>query len=156
MRRKILSELFEKYVKNTPREVLVINKTVLLCHLTSAVKRAVNFPTAKVYIKTRVLKHLYDRKPAEEFFFVIENLHTVAKYPDHIYLNKDSKRGDFGFVKRLKGKTCFCSLEIVEEDEEFEGNYIVTAFELRTEEKAERYLNNYKLLWSWRGDTPSS
>jgi len=157
MYRKIISELFEEYIKNTPKGADVVNKTTFLCRLTKAVKEAGEFPTTKVYIKTRVIKHLYDKKTAEEFFFIVENLHKIAKYPDHIYINKGSKRGDFAFLKRLKGKICFCSLEIIEKKEEkFQGNYIVTTYDLRTEEKAKRYLKNYKPLWSWRDDTPSS
>lgn len=157
--RRVLPELFEKYIKGTPKEAIVVNKTVFICHLTNAVRKGGDFPTAKVYIKTRVLKHSYDKRPAEEFHFMLENLHEIAKYPDHIYKSRASKRGDFCFIKRFKGKIFFCALEIItkdNEEEEFEGNYIVTAFELRSEDKTERYLNSYKLLWSWEGGTPPS
>ena len=43
----------------------------------------------KVYLNTRVLKHLYDKRPAEEFDLMIETLIDVVKYPNKIYKNKN-------------------------------------------------------------------
>lgn len=148
--RKVLVELYQNHIYGTPPKTVVTNETTLLCHLTWAVARAISAPTMKVYANTRMLKHLYDSRPAEEFIFIIENLHTVVKYPDHIYENKDSKRGDLCFVKKLKGKRYIASLEIPKE--EGGGIFVATAFRLRKES----YLANYKLLWSWRDDHPSS
>jgi len=87
-RRKVLAELYEKYIYGTLPKENVINKTTLLCHLTWAVARATNSKVMKVYVSTRMLKHLYDSRPAEEFIFVVEHLHTIVRYPDQIYENK--------------------------------------------------------------------
>lgn len=100
----------------------------------------------RVYVSTRMLKHLYDSRPAEEFVSIIENLHTIVKYPDEIYENKTGKRGDFCFVKELKGERYIASIEITERKDK--KIFVATAFRLRKE----NYLKNYKLLWSWRDD----
>ena len=150
VRRKVLAELYEDYVYRTPPKATVISKTTFLCRLTWAVAKAIGATTMRVYVNTRMLKHLYDGRPAEEFIFVVENLHTIVKYPDQIYENKNSKRGDFCFVKELKGSRYIASIEIPKEEE---GKIsVATAFRLRKES----YLNNYKLMWSWRDGHPSS
>ncbi|MBU2545173.1 hypothetical protein KKC65_01805 [Patescibacteria group bacterium] len=92
-------------------------------------------------------KTCYDKKPAEQYDFIIRNLHTIVKYPDSIYKNKDGKRGDFCLVKELKNKKYLCSIE----DKGMGEISIATAF--RTDDK---YLGKYELLWSWKDGTPSS
>lgn len=151
----VIPNLVELYIKGTEAEAIVPLVTTYLCHLTFAVIKGVNLQHQKVYISTRVVKHLYDRKPAEEFEFLTNHIHKIVKYPDRIYMNKNSKRGDYGFVKILDKELYFCAVEEVEdmtEDGETSGLCVVTAFRLRKP----NYLNNYKLLWSWRGDIPSS
>lgn len=90
---------------------------------------------------------MYDSKPAEEFDFLINNLHTIAKYPDKIYKNKSGKRGSHCFTKKLKGAEYICSMENSEN-----GMLIITAFRIRDK----KYLKNYTLLWSWENDKPPS
>lgn len=150
MQRKVLVDLYEKYIYATPSQTVVAGKITFLCHLTWAVAKAIDTTAMKVYVSTRMLKHLYDSRPAEEFVFVIENLHTIVKYPDQIYENKTGKRGDFCFVKELRGERYIASIETTKQED---GKiFVATAFRLRKES----YLNNYKLLWSWRDDHPSS
>lgn len=150
MQRKVLVELYEKYIHATPPQIVVASKITFLCHLTWAVAKAIDTTVMRVYVSTRMLKHLYDSRPAEEFVFIVENLHTIVKYPDQIYENKTGKRGDFCFVKELKGERYIASIEITKQEDE--KIFVATAFRLRKES----YLNNYKLLWSWRDDHPSS
>jgi hypothetical protein len=150
MQHKVLVEMYKKYIYATPPKTIIADETTFLCHLTWAVAKAIGATTMKVYVSTRMLKHLYDSRPAEEFVFIIENLHTIAKYPDQIYENKAGKRGDFCFVKELKGERYTASIEIAEREDK--KIFVATAFRLRKES----YLNNYKLLWSWRDDHPSS
>lgn len=98
---------------------------------------------------------MYDKKPAEEFIFLVDNIHKIVKYPDDIYENKPGKRGAFCFVKKLKGEKYICCLEIVDtliDDEITAEIHLVTAFRVRKDS----YLDSYKLLWSWKGDKPSS
>ncbi|MFQ5812029.1 MAG: hypothetical protein ACE5I2_02375 [Anaerolineae bacterium] len=151
-----LTELHQRYIQGSPPDAIVLDHTILLCHLTNAVFETGFFPSQKVYINTKVLKHTYDKKPAEEYDFIIKNLVTLVRYPDHIYENLSSKRGDLGLVKRYEGALYFCSIERTYYEEKRDGddgeNHLVTAFRVRKE----TYLDNYKLLWSWKGDDPSS
>lgn len=153
MERVTLRDVHDRYISKTPAQFVVVNHTLHLCNLTRAVQRAMQLETFKTYANTRVLKHLYDQKPAEEYEFIISNLHTMVKYPDRIYWNKPSKRGEYCFVKRLKNDLYLCSLESVESDElESEAIFVVTAFRVRKGS----YLDSYELIWSWRDGDPSS
>ncbi len=151
-----LIKLFKTHIKGTPEKSVVIEITVHLCNLTNIVKKVGTFKVHKVYINTKIIKHLYDSKPAEEFDFLIRHLSVIVKYPEHIYENKEGKRGSLCFVKKLNEVTYFCSIEKTDEVDPNDGNsgvnYIVTAYRLRKE----NYLKDYKLLWSWKGDIPSS
>lgn len=151
---QIAKQLHEKYIANTLPKAIVVDVTVLVCDLTKATQREIEKILSlkegdgqRVYINTRVIKHLYDGKPAEEYDFVLCNIHKVIKKPDEIYKNKNPKRGEVLFIKVLNGQKYLCSLEKVEE-----GLMVVTSFRLRKE----NYLNNYELLWRWKGGGPSS
>ena len=151
--------LYHKYVKGTLKLSTVEDKIVLVCKLTNAVKNVIKCIEPKVYVTSRMLKHLYDNKPAEEFHFLVDNIEKIVKFPDSIYKNKGGKRGEFCFVKRLNNDSYICPVEIIENCEKTEipsgspaGIYIATGFRIR---KA-NYLKNYELIWSWKGDTPSS
>jgi hypothetical protein len=99
------------------------------------------------------LKHVYDKRPAEEFDFMIENIHVLIKYPKYVYLNKSGKKGHYCFVGELKNYKYLCSIE-VKDDESIAASYIevVTFFRLQKE----NYLDHYELLWEWKGGAPSS
>ncbi len=140
--------LHKKYVIETPKGAMVEDICVVLCNLTRTVSRHMPSGTFKVYIRTRVLKHNYDKRPAQEYDFLIKKLHKLIKYPDHIYKNRDSKRGDFCFVKKIGGIKCFGSLEVIINEKGGNRLEIVTFFTLLKE----NYLNNYTLLWSWGDD----
>lgn len=139
-------KLFKKFIKNSEKEAIVANEQIVICLLTNVVAKEDYFKTQKVLINTRVLKHLYDKRPAEEFDFIIHNIWKMIKYPDYIYSNKNSKRGHLAFVKNIGKFTYFCPIEITEE-----ANYVVTIFRTDTE-----YLKKYELVWSWKGGNPSS
>ncbi len=151
-----LAQLYEKHVKNTPAETVVADVTILFCHLTFAVRRNCNFQSSKVHINTRTLKRLYDKRPAEEFLFILCYLIKIVRNPDHVYFNQDAKKGDILFTKTIKGNDYACSIQKnIEHTLELnveKVNSVVTCFRLRKE----GYLKNYKLLWSWKGDIPSS
>jgi len=97
--KKVIPDLFKEYIQGTESKSIVVNKTVFLCHLIKAVQENNNFDNSRVYIGSKVVKHLYDSKPVEEFDFIINHMHKFVKYPDYIYKNKPGKRGDFGFLK---------------------------------------------------------
>lgn len=135
---------------------MVPDLTLCFCELTRLVMKNGNFLAHKVYITTKVIKHWYDSKPAEEFEAIIKSVEAIVRFPEYIYENKAAKRGELCFVKTVKGIKYFCSIETTNENDPDDGkqgmNYVVTAFRLRKE----KYLKDYKLLWSWKGDIPSS
>ncbi len=156
-RRIRLSQLHDEYIKGTEPKALVSVQTIHLCTLTKIVKKGINASNYKVYFSTRCLKHLYDKKVAEEYDFIVKNSHTAIKYPDSVYKNKPgSKRGNFLFTKEIKGSLLVVSLEVNKEVEDIcsEGNAVVTVFKLRQGKQS--YLENCELLWSWKGGDPSS
>ncbi len=116
---EIVKNLFEKHIEGTPEKAVVAYVTVSICKLTNTVgkemKKSLDCDN-RVYINTRVLKHLYDRKPAEEFNFVISKIHKIVKYPDHIYKNKNPKRGDVCLVKKIGNESYLCSLELCDKE----------------------------------------
>ena len=143
---KLVQDLSDKHIKGTAEKAIVEDISIFLCHLTFAVSKANNFKS-KVYLSTRVLKHIYDKKPAEEYDFIVCNIRRIIRYTDHIYKNKNPKRGDYVFTKRIGDNNYFCSLEICED-----GFNIVTAFRLRKD----NYLKSYDPFWSWRDGASSS
>lgn len=145
--------LYSKYIKGTGEGAIVQNVKLFLCVMTRAVLKGVATDCTKVYISTRVLKHAYDKRPAEEFDFLLDNVHAVVKYPDLIYKNRGGKRGDLGFVKTVKNNKYFCSVEQIYNPDGASSHWeIATFFRLRKES----YLNSYSLLWEWKGGKPSS
>lgn len=144
---KIVQNLFEKHIRGTAAKAVVEDVNVFLCHLTFAVAKENQF-SPNVYLNTRVLKHIYDKKPAEEFDCIVFYLDKIVRFPDHIYKNKNPKRGDYIFIKKIGSDIYLCSLQEILED----GFNVVTAFRLRKE----NYLKSYDFLWSWRGGDSSS
>lgn len=157
MKKEILQYFFEKYIKGTSEKAIVVDRKIFLCHLTNAVCDGIKIASnvGKVYITSRALKHLFDKKPAEEFFFLVDNLHKIVKYPDKIYQNKTSKRGGYCLVKRIGDLDYLCSIEVVKilcDGIELEEIQIATAFRLRDND----YIKKYILLWSWEDGAPPS
>ena len=87
---EIIPNLFEKHIKGSPKNAIVAYRITFLCHLTKVVFKIIskdsnnNQIEPKVYINTKIIKHLYDKKTAEEFDFLINCIHKIVKYPDHI------------------------------------------------------------------------
>jgi len=152
---RIILNLHNEYIKDTLKGAIVQDMKVFLCDLTYTVLKGINSPVRKVYIGTKALKHNYDKRPAVEYDFLINNLHQIIKYPQIVYENKPSKRGSYCFVKSLDDVNWLCSLELVEDNQ----NNLATQIEIVTFFRVpkEKYLDTYTLLWSWRDDnTPSS
>lgn len=156
MKNLTLVKLHKQYIQGTEEKAPVVLLTVLLCNTTNLVMKAIDLSTPKVHVTTKMLKHLYDSKPAEEYEFILNNLVQIVRFPESIYENKGGKRGQFGFVKRIKDHDYFCSIEttqVTNEDQSAEEmNFVVTAFRMRRE----GYLKDYKPLWSRKGGVPSS
>lgn len=163
-----LKEFFQKYIENTAEKAVVADKKFFLCLLTIAVSQGADINCARhVYITTRALKHLYDKKPAEEFLFIIKHLRKMVRYPNKIYRNKKEKRGEFCFVKKMGNSEYLCSIEIIKipsaifgeaifgvseygAEKERDEIQVATAFRLRDK----KYIKNYTLLWDWGNGNP--
>lgn len=164
-----LKGFFKRHIRNTPEKAIVIDRKIFLCNLTNAVLKGIELDDSikGTYITSRCLKHLYDKKPAEEFDFILNHLLEVVKHPDRIYKNLPGKRGSFCFVKRLGNEEYFCTIEILEIPPAVCGEaelgvsqlgqnsiareiQIATAFKLRDE----KYIKNYTLLWDWGDGDP--
>jgi len=142
-----LKVFVESEVKGTPEKAIVGDATITICHLTHQVMKGCSLANPKVHISARVLKHLYDKKPAEEFDTLVKHAWKIARFPNQVYANKNSKRGDLLFVRWIKCNLYACSIEIGDSE-----LAVVTLFRVRKE----RYLNNYRLIWSWKDGDPSS
>ena len=141
---KIVPTLHQKYVANTAQKAIVQDISVFLCNLTYAVTNGIGLHGHhKVYISTKVLKHSYDKRPAFEYDLIVNEIHKIIKYPDKVYQNKESKRGDYCFVKIIKNERCLCVVEKGNECLE-----IVTFYRV----PKEKYLDSFPLVWSWRDD----
>ena len=152
MRDTKIQKIFKKCVRDTALEAVVRNITVVAGMLPPLLSEKIDAANPRIYITTRVIKHLYDKKPAEEFDFVLENIPNLLAHPDRLYRNKGDKRGQFCLMKQIEGREYFVSLELAD------GKYgkelqLVTAFRVRSEP----YLKEYDLLWSRRdGEIHSS
>lgn len=148
----MIRSLFKKYIRGTEKKTIVQMVNLFMCHLTVAVVKGASFPCNKVYLNTRVLKHCYDKRTAEEFDFLMENLMSIIRYPNKVYKNKDGKRGGYCLVKEIKNNIYLCSIQFNEHEEKTTMAFDIVTF-FRTDEN---YLRNCELLWEWKGGTPSS
>lgn len=151
MKKSHLETVFDKYIKGTEPQAIVRVMVIKMCTLTNEVRNAINFPTESVYISTKVIKKLYDKRPAEEHDFLLHHGWRIIHYPERIYRNKDGKRGDYLFCAKLHNQLYVASIET----SNYAGQpilYLVSMFRVRKE----TYLHGYDLIWSWKGGTPSS
>lgn len=148
-----VQRLYTDHIRGTAAHELVSDVTIVLCTLTGVVMVVCVLDSNRVYLTAKALKHLYDKRPAEEFEFLITWLWKTIRFPEQIYANKGEKRGNYLFVRHIKNDHYLCALEVVVDD--LNGSkslYVTTAFRL----KKPSYLLSYKLLWSWKGGGPSS
>lgn len=149
---KKLIWVVERHIKNTPRKGYVKDLRVKVCEMPHKLKSKIKAKGPKVYITTKSLKHMYDVRSAQEFDFIITNIEAAILHPLRVYRNKEGKTGNICFYKEFGNNAYFYIL-----DSQTDSVYIVSAYRLsEIEEKRKNYLASYKLLWSWKGDLPSS
>lgn len=146
-----IERIFIKYIKGTPKLAIVRDITITFCTVTNEVRRVCSFETVSVHITTKVIKKNYDKRTAQENDFILKHGWKIVHMPDYIYLNKNAKRGDYLFAKKLNNDTYVASIEI-QSNEEGYFVYVVSMFRVAKE----RYLDSYSLIWSWKGGDPSS
>lgn len=144
--------IFTKYIQRTPKGAIVRDMTIKLSSLTHEVRHSINFLTSSVHITTKVIKKNYDKRPAEENDFMLHHGWRILRNPDSIYLNKDGKRADYVFTKRLYRQTYMAAVE-VSDHAEAPMLYVVSMYRLP---KPDNYLRSYELIWSRKGGRPSS
>ena len=130
MKRNNLIRFFNKHIKRTAYKAAVLESKCLIG----------SFDIFSVFISTKSLKHLFDKKPAEEFHFIMDYLHLLIENPDKIYRNKLEKHGDICLITHIRNSNYLCSLQKVSNKE----LQVVTAFRLRDE----NYIKKYTLLWN--------
>lgn len=97
------------------------------------------------------MKHAYDKRSAQDYDMLIDNMVDIVKLPGKIYKNKGGKRGSFCFVKQIKNIDYLCSIEIVETRNDGLACEVATFFA-----PGDSYLDSLELLWEWKGGKPSS
>ncbi len=137
MKKKYITEL-EKinklYIKGKKPGEYVTEKVVTICQIKNNIRILLKLPLLKVYISTKVLKHIYEQRPDYEYELILQNLDEVLTEPDAIYQNAKSKRGTFIFKKNLNKNVLMASIEVVKQKKgkkEIGIPYIVTAFSPR-------------------------
>jgi hypothetical protein len=147
-----LWNIHECFIRRTKSEARILALKIRITKITRRTRRAIYSNTRRIYIRTYALKHLYDKKPAEEFDFVIDHLESIVRGPDCVYRNKTNKTGGFCITKKIDDDHYIVIIEVFERNTPKEEIQIVTAFRIRDK----RYLENYELLWSWRDGAHSS
>ncbi|OGD79725.1 hypothetical protein A2368_03835 [Candidatus Collierbacteria bacterium RIFOXYB1_FULL_49_13] len=149
-----LVAFFRKYIKGTPKKAPVVVRKLLLARLGVA-KEVFPEGLSKIYISSFCIKHLYDKRPAEEFDKILPCLGQICQYPEEIYENKSGKRGKFLIRKKIGNDYYIASVEIEESDDgDGEDKKICVATAFRQYDAG--YLSSCSLLWSWKGGEPSS
>lgn len=125
----------EKYIQLTFPKQVVVNESLVLGKM---------YSNENVYLNTRVMKHLYDKRTAVVYFLLLKNMNQIVFKPDLVYQNNSQKKGSLIFTKLIKKEL----LAVIMESQEGKV-FIVTAFE--TDEK---YLEKFKLIWKRRAASP--
>lgn len=140
--RNVLKNIHEEFVKNTHPGAIVVNKSVFLCHANFKALHSLGLRETEIYISSTVLKHMYDKRPAQEYDRLLNDIPLIIKYPDLVYKNKASHHG-FAFVKALHGYSYMCPVKFIENGQN--KLYVATAFSVKP-----WYMKDFKLVWSFR------
>lgn len=139
-----LIDIIEKHIRLSLEKSLVESINIRLSNFVYEGK------VHRVFISTRSLKHVYDKRPAEEFDRCILTINDILDKYLEIYHNKDGKRGSL----LITHKDCYLDkyICVLEKDTQDNIYNIVTFFRLRKD----NYLKSYKLIWSQEGGEPPS
>jgi hypothetical protein len=113
----VLEKFHKKYIAGTQPGDMVPEVRVLVVKIDKAIAQACNLPSRKVYITTRALKHLHERRSSADYDFIANNIWAALKYPSAIYKNIDGKRGEFLFAKVMKNNChygCAVCVDIID------------------------------------------
>lgn len=149
-----LIKFHKKYVQSTTYKAIVPIALFHLCNLTRSVVKSIDFEVNNVYLSTRMLKHIYDKRTAEEYDFILNNLVKIVREPDAVCLNKSGRRGEFCLIKKIKDEDYLCSIEQYRslETSKYECIQIVTCFRVR----GNYPLKQFQKIFSWEGGVSPS
>lgn len=147
-----LWRIHELFIRRTVLESPIRQIKIRITEITKKTRHTVHCAQRRIYMHSRTLKHLYDKRPAEEFDFVIDHIALIIGNPDSLFKNKDGKTGNFCIVKKIGTYSYVVVIEIKNRQTENEEIWIVTTFRLQNNS----YMRSYDLLRSWRDDTHSS
>lgn len=146
-----LIKLHKKHIRGTAKNAIVKEFTLYICNLTEAVKKGAQINGTRVYVTSKTIKHLYDKRPAVEYDQIVHNLQLFVKYPDSVHINSSAKRGAFVFIKNIDEEKFLVSVEELIDQDGIACLYVATAF--KTDDS---YINKFPIMWRWKGGKPSS
>lgn len=135
--------LYESYIKGIGRKDFVPEIKIKIGNIKKTIKKKIKVKNCKVFATTRSIKHIYDRvfldagKP-EDFVTIVKKLPQIVISPVRVCANKQSKRGNFCFIKKIKGRLYLATLETSAQRE----LCLVTCFMT-----TEKYCGNFVDLW---------
>jgi hypothetical protein len=141
-------KIFIERILGTALKSPIISAKIFICSITTEIQMVIygsGHICQSVFLNTWALKHIYDRHRYDkdampDFYLIFDNFLPIMADPDRIYRNIPGKRGQFLFIKRVGGKLCLCSVEILGPRKDIA---IVSA-----SITGEKYLDKFTLLWS--------
>jgi hypothetical protein len=140
-KKDVLKGIHEQLIRGTYPGAIVANEVILLSRINIQTLRQTELCQAGIYISSRALKHMYDKRPAQEYDSLLKSIPQIIGYPDHIYRNKPHLEG-FAFVKAIHGYSYMCPVKHIRDNQN--KMCVVTAFSVKP-----GYMKDFKLLWSY-------
>lgn len=140
----------QQYVQGTLKKQLVPLLDIRIGRIPQALRNMPSPSGNAVYLSTRVLKHVYDKRTAQEFDFLLAGLPKIIASPDRMYRNKLGKREGYCLVRTHDNFFSFCLLE--RKVFSSRPRWEVVTFYVTDE----RYLAGYELVWERKDDESSS
>jgi hypothetical protein len=153
----IYLQYYSKYIKGTPYKAGILLERIFICKVKEPLRIIMDghvaCPDKKVHLSTKSLKHMHDRHVYEkktplDLRIILDNLTNIVKYPDEVRKDKDAKKGDFLFIRKVGEHAYWAAVQVSLEG----GIEVVSA-----SATGPRYTEKFTLLWS-RGtaNSPSS
>ncbi len=120
-----LKNLHRKYIHLTNKLSKVAKRNTFL----GEVPKLKGLKSKRVYISTWCLKHLYDKRTAVEYEYIVEYLSMVLKFPDNIYTNLPNRQGDLVLHRRLKDGDYIAIVETAKKSGN--TNHVLTSFRIK-------------------------
>lgn len=151
---KSLRDLHNDYIAGSVNKAYVTLDTFCITSIRKEVKHTIDSSTTKTYISTKVLKHIYDRhfsdkKQEKIYFFIIDNLHRILKYPEIVRVDKESrkKKGRIVFLKRFEEDQYACTIEKTTQRKGKKLEEVLNVVTVFKTKKGGKYLSETTILY---------